>query len=156
MQGAVKYKENYFYILLLVKGEKTVEIIKQYLVTFVVFFAIDILWLGVIAKNLYKENLGYIMAEKTNWAAAIIFYTIFIGGLIFFAINPALKRDSIMYAVSLGALFGFMTYATYDMTNLATLKDWPLKITIIDIIWGTTLNALTAGVSFYIIKLIAK
>ncbi|OLS03043.1 DUF2177 family protein [Tissierella creatinophila] len=132
------------------------EIIKHYIVTFLVFFAIDIVWLGIVAKKLYKENLSHLMADSTNWTAAIIFYALFIGGLIFFAINPALKKDSIIYAISIGALFGFMTYATYDMTNLATLKDWPLKITIIDIIWGTTLNALTAGISFYIIKLIDK
>lgn len=132
------------------------EIIKHYIVTFVVFFAIDIVWLGVVAKKLYKENLSHLMADSTNWTAAIIFYALFIGGLIFFAINPALKKDSIIYAISVGALFGFMTYATYDMTNLATLKDWPLNITIIDIIWGTTLNALTAGISFYIIKFIDK
>ena len=132
------------------------NIIRNYLITLIVFFAIDILWLGFIAKKLYRDNLGYIMADKTNWPAAIIFYLVYIGGLIFFAINPALAKDNIVYALGIGALFGFMTYATYDMTNLATLKDWPLKITIIDIIWGTTLNGLTAIASFYIIKLIEK
>lgn len=128
-------------------------IIKQYLVAFVVFFVIDIAWLGFIAKNLYRENLGHLMRSSTNWAAAVIFYALFIGGLVFFVINPALEKDSIVYALLVGALFGFMTYATYDMTNLATLKDWPLKITVIDIAWGTVLNGLTASISFYIIKL---
>lgn len=129
-------------------------IIKTYLVAFVVFFAIDIVWLGFVAKNLYRENLGHMMADKTNWPAAIIFYAIFIAGLIFFAIHPALEKDSWTYALLVGGLFGFMCYATYDMTNLATLKDWPLKITVIDIIWGTVLNALTSVVSFFIIRLI--
>lgn len=129
------------------------EIIKQYIVTMIVFFAIDIAWLGFIARKLYRESLGYIMADSTNWPAAVIFYAMYIGGILFFVLNPALKNDSITYAILVGALFGFITYATYDMTNLATLKDWPLKITIIDILWGTSLNALTAGVSFYIIKL---
>lgn len=129
-------------------------IIKIYLVTFIVFFVIDIIWLGFVAKKIYRDNLGDLMADKTNWVAAIIFYAIFIGGLIFFAINPALQKDSWTYALSVGALFGFMCYATYDMTNLATLKGWPLKITIIDIIWGTVLNGLTLVVSFFIIKLI--
>lgn len=129
-------------------------IIKTYFVALVVFFAIDILWLGFIAKDLYRENLGHMMAPKTNWAAAIIFYAIFIGGLVFFAINPALQKDSWSYALLVGALFGFMCYATYDMTNLATLKDWPLKIVVIDIIWGTVLNGLTSVGSFFIIKLI--
>lgn len=99
------------------------NIIRNYLITLIVFFAIDILWLGFIAKKLYRDNLGYIMADKTNWPAAIIFYLVYIGGLIFFAINPALAKDNIVYALGIGALFGFMTYATYDMTNLATLKD---------------------------------
>lgn len=132
------------------------EIIKQYIVTMIVFFAIDIAWLGFIAKKLYRESLGYIMADSTNWPAAIIFYSMYIGGILFFVLNPALEKGSMNYAILVGALFGFITYATYDMTNLATLKDWPLKITIIDIIWGTSLNALTAGVSFYIIKMMGK
>lgn len=132
------------------------EIIKQYIVTMIVFFAIDIAWLGFIAKKLYRESLGYIMADSTNWPAAIIFYAMYIGGILFFVLNPALEKGSMNYAILVGALFGFITYATYDMTNLATLKDWPLKITIIDIIWGTSLNALTAGVSFYIIKMMGK
>lgn len=130
------------------------EIIKKYFITLVIFFFIDILWLGFVARNLYLENLGHLMRDKTNWLAAIIFYSFFIGGLIFFVINPALKKESIAYAFLAGALFGFMTYSTYDMTNLATLKDWPLKTTIIDIAWGTFLNGLTSGVSFYIIKFI--
>lgn len=130
------------------------EFVKQYIVTFVVFFAIDILWLGFIAKDFYRNSLGHLMRESINWPAAIIFYSIFIVGLIFFAINPAIEKNSISYAFLVGALFGFMTYATYDMTNLATLKDWPIKTTIVDIIWGTSLNSFTAGISFYIIKLI--
>lgn len=129
------------------------EMIRNYGITFVVFFAIDLLWLGLVAKNLYAKHLGYIMADKTNWPAAIIFYLLFIAGLIFFAINPALEKNSIVNAFVVGGIFGFITYSTYDMTNLATLKDWPIFITVIDIIWGTVLNSLTAGVSFYIINL---
>ncbi len=131
------------------------EMIRNYIITFVVFFAVDIVWLGFVAKDLYSKHLGFLMAAKTNWTAAIIFYAIFIVGLIFFAINPALEKESIKYAFLIGGLFGFMTYATYDMTNLATLKDWPVLITVIDIIWGTVLNSLTAGISFYIITLLS-
>lgn len=116
------------------------------------FFAIDILWLGFVAKNLYRDHLGHLMRASTNWPAAILFYMAFIGGLIFFVINPALEKDSYTYALVIGGLFGFITYATYDMTNLATLKDWPLFITVIDITWGTVLNALTSMVSFFIIN----
>lgn len=128
--------------------------IKTYLISLIVFFAIDILWLGFIAKKLYREEIGHLMAEKTNWPAAIIFYSIFIGGLVLFAVIPALEKESLTYALQMGALFGFMCYATYDMTNLATLKDWPVKITIIDILWGTILNSLTAGISFSVLRLL--
>lgn len=131
------------------------EFIRNYLVAFVVFFAIDIVWLGFIAKNIYDKHLGFIRADSINWPAAIIFYLLFIGGLIFFVINPALEKNSIAYAFVIGGFFGLLTYATYDMTNLATLKDWPVFITVVDLLWGTLLNSMTAGFSFYIIKLLA-
>lgn len=129
------------------------EMIRNYGITFLVFFTIDIFWLGFVAKKLYSKHLGHLMADSTNWVAALIFYSLFIVGLIFFAINPALEKDSIMYAFLVGGLFGFMTYSTYDMTNLATLRDWPVIITALDITWGTLLNGMTAGISFYIINL---
>lgn len=129
-------------------------LIKMYLISLIVFFAIDIFWLGFFAKKFYRAQIGHLMAVKTNWPAAVIFYSIFIGGLVLFAVNPALEQDSWLHALKMGAFFGFMCYATYDMTNLATLKDWPLKITIIDIIWGTVLNSFTATLSFFIVRLI--
>lgn len=129
------------------------ETIRNYGITLAVFFVIDILWLGFISKKLYAKHLGYILADKTNWPAALIFYFLYIAGLIFFVINPALDKNSLLYAFAVGGLFGFITYATYDMTNLATLKDWPLIITAVDIVWGTFLNAMTAGLSYYIINL---
>lgn len=130
------------------------SLIKMYGISFTVFFAIDLIWLGLIAKNLYREHLGYIMSPSVNWVAAIGFYIFYIAGLIFFAIAPAIERDSLLYAAFVGAFFGFITYATYDMTNLATLKDWPVFITVVDIIWGTVLCGLTASVSFIILKAI--
>ena len=121
-----------------------------YLITVVVFFLVDIVWLGFISKNLYKEYLGHLMAPKVNWTAAIIFYLLFIVGLVFFAINPAIEKESLKHAFLLGGFFGLITYSTYDLTNLATLKDWPINITIIDIIWGTILNSATAGLTFLV------
>lgn len=129
-------------------------LIKTYLVSLGVFFAIDILWLGFVAKDFYRAQIGHLMAEKTNWPAVVLFYSVFIGGLVWFAVNPALEKESWTYALKMGALFGFMCYATYDMTNLATLKDWPIAITIVDILWGTVLNGLTATISYYIVRLI--
>lgn len=138
-----------------VKGRWNMTIIKMYLTSLIIFFLIDILWLGFIAKDFYRNQIGHLMAVKTNWAAAIIFYSVFIGGLVWFAVNPALEKESWTHALKMGALFGFMCYATYDMTNLATLENWPLKITLIDIAWGTILNSLTAVSSFFIVKFIS-
>lgn len=125
------------------------KILLTYLLTALVFFAIDLLWLGIIAKNLYQKYLGHLLGE-VNWTAAIIFYLIFISGILIFAVLPALEKDSMMYAVTYGALFGFFTYATYDLTNLATLKDWPLQVVFIDIAWGIVLTATVAVSGFFI------
>lgn len=128
------------------------EIIKTYAISFVTFFLIDIVWLVVVARKLYQKELGYIMSEKPNWIVAALFYLIFIAGLIFFVINPALEKNSWTYALLVGMLFGLITYSTYDLTNLATLKDWPIKITIIDLIWGTSLGGLVSTITFFILK----
>lgn len=128
------------------------EIVKNYLITFVVYFGIEMVWLGLIAKNLYEKHIGHLLADKPNLVVSIIYFIIVVAGLIFFAISPALEKNSLTYAIFAGALFGFMTYATYTMTNLATLRDWPMMIAIIDIAWGTVLNGLTAGISFYVIN----
>ena len=92
------------------------------------------------------------MKEKPDWMAAILFYLLYIIGLVFFVINPALEKSSWQYALFAGLFFGFITYATYDLTNLATLKDWPLTITIIDLIWGSVLGASVSVVTYAIIK----
>jgi len=128
------------------------DYIKMYFITLAVFFVIDLAWLGLIAKNLYSQQLGFIMKENVNWIAAITFYLIFIIGIVYFVVNPAIINDNWKYALFAGMLFGFISYATYDLTNLATLKDWPLKITIIDLIWGTSLGGLTSIISFLINK----
>lgn len=128
------------------------KLIIGYLLTAVVFFAIDMAWLGFIAKGLYNKYLGSFLADQVNWVAAIIFYLLFIVGIFIFAIMPAVEKDSLMKAVMLGALFGFFTYATYDLTNLATLKDWPIKIVFIDIAWGAVLTASVSASGFTIMK----
>lgn len=126
--------------------------IKTYITALIVFFAIDLVWLGVIAAKLYRHYLGGLMADKVNWPAALIFYGIFISGLVYFVIEPALAKQSLSFAIGAGAFFGFITYATYDLTNLATLKDWPLPITIIDLIWGSILSASVSGISYFILQ----
>ncbi len=113
---------------------------------------VDMLWLGVIAKNIYQKYLGSFLSDRVNWTAAFIFYFIYVVGISIFAIYPAVNKGSVYNAILMGALFGFFTYATYDLTNLATLKGWPLPIVIIDIIWGSVLGAIVSFSGFYIVK----
>ena len=121
--------------------------LKLYLLTIPVFFAIDLLWLGVIAKNLYQKSLAHLLSPTVNWPAAFVFYAIYIAGIILFAVRPGLAGQSLAKAATWGALFGFFTYATYDLTNLATLRDWPLKVVVVDIAWGVLLCTAVASAS---------
>ena len=119
-----------------------------YVIATITFFAIDLTWLGLIARKFYFDQLGHLMKTDINWIAAITFYLIFIVGILVFAVYPALNSNSIQKALLLGALFGFIAYATYDLTNLATLKDWPVKLVIVDMIWGAILSASVAVITF--------
>ncbi len=123
---------------------------KIYLIALPVFFAIDMVWLGFVARNFYRGQIGSLLKDDVNWTAAISFYLLFIGGLVYFVIEPALKSGSWSQALLVGALFGFMTYATYDLTNLATLKDWPLLVTFVDMAWGMVLAASVSTVTYLI------
>lgn len=124
--------------------------IKLYLIALPVFLGIDMIWLGLVAKGFYSKQIGFLMRLNVNWAAAIVFYLLFIVGLILFVIIPALDKSSWIQALLLGALFGLITYATYDLTNLATIKDWPLLVTFIDLLWGTTLAASVSVITYFI------
>ena len=115
--------------------------LKLYCIALPIFFAVDMVWLGIAAKNFYAKHIGFLMKTNVNWAAAILFYLLFIAGLVVFVVFPALEKGSWVRALLFGALFGLITYATYDLTNLATLKDWPLVVTVVDLIWGTVLAA---------------
>lgn len=126
-----------------------IKYILLYLVTLAAFFVIDMIWLGLIAKGFYRKQLGFIMAEKINWAAAILFYLLFITGLVFFVVNPALRQDSALYAFLTGAFFGMICYATYDLSNLATLKNWPPIVTLVDIVWGSSLAGILSVIGFF-------
>jgi uncharacterized membrane protein len=124
--------------------------LKLYLIALPIFFLVDMIWLGVIAKNFYKNQIGFLMKPDVNWTAAIIFYLLFLVGVVLFVIEPALEKKNLMFALSRGALFGLITYATYDLTNLATLKDWPLKVVVVDMIWGALLPGTVCGSSYWI------
>jgi len=124
--------------------------VKLFLIALPVFFAIDIVWLALVAKNFYQQQIGFLMRPNVNWVAAIIFYLLFIAGLVVFIISPAVVKQSWIHALLFGALFGLITYATYDLTNLATLKDWPLLVTMVDLIWGTVLAASVSVITYFI------
>ena len=124
--------------------------IKLYFIALPIFLALDMIWLGLVAKNFYSNQIGFLMKSNINWTAAIIFYLLFIVGLVLFVITPAIEKGSWFYALIFGALFGLITYATYDLTNLATIKNWPIILTIVDLIWGTVLAASVSVISFFI------
>lgn len=121
------------------------ELLFPYLLTLLFFFLIDMLWLGLLARGFYDRQIGFLRSEKVNWTAGLLFYFLFNLGLLLFAVEPALDGGSVSLALQRGALYGFFTYMTYDLTNLATLKGWPVKMVVVDILWGTALCAAVAG-----------
>ncbi len=123
--------------------------LKLYLITFLTFLAIDSLWLGLVAPSFYRSQIGYIMAETPNYFAAGLFYLVFIFGMVVFIVDPGVREGTLIQSVSRGALFGLVTYATYDLTNLATLEGWPVLLTVVDLTWGTVLSAAVTLVSVW-------
>jgi len=121
---------------------------KLYAIALPVFFAIDMVWLVLIARNFYKNQIGFLMKPDVNWPAAITFYLLFLVGLIVFVIEPAVAKKEWLQALGKGALFGLITYATYDLTNLATLKDWPFTVVWVDMIWGAVLAASVSVITY--------
>ena len=114
----------------------------QVIVTLLLFTLVDLVWLVRVAPKLYRKYIGHLMGDRVNLVGAGLFYIVFIVGLVYFVIGPNIN-DPLMAFVS-GAMFGLVTYATYDLTNLATLKAWPVTITVIDLIWGTFVTAVTS------------
>ena len=123
-----------------------------YLATVTVFLAIDFIWLSQVARRFYADALGDLLLERPNIAAAAGFYTVYAAGIVFFAVLPAMKSGSAMSALTHGARFGFFAYATYDMTNYATLRHWPVSVTAVDILWGTLLTGFSAFSGYLIMR----
>jgi uncharacterized membrane protein len=124
----------------------------SYLVALATFVAVDMAWLGTMASRFYKPALGDIAIAGVNLPPAVVFYLVYPVGLVIFAIEPALRAGSWLNAAVYGALFGFFTYATYDLTNQATLRNWTSSLTVVDVVWGTFLGALTSAVTFWVIS----
>ena len=118
--------------------------VKRYSLTLVILLALDALWLGVIAPSFYQAQIGFLMAASPNWSAAGAFYLLFVAGLVAFVISPGIEAGTPSRAAWRGAFFGLIAYATYDLTNLATLERWPLLLTVVDMAWGASLCAATA------------
>lgn len=125
-------------------------IFKLYVVAFAVFMIIDLVWLGVVAQSFYQSQMGHLMRTQVNWIAAVAFYMVFVAGIVVLVAIPALDRQSLGHAVVLGALFGLVTYAAYDLTNLATLEGFPLTVAIVDLAWGTVLCASVSTVTYLV------
>ena len=125
-------------------------VVKLYLLTVPLFFLIDIVWLGWLGREFYKRQIGFILSDRVNWVAAAAFYLVYIAGILLFAVLPALDTGQATRAMRCGALFGFFTYATYDLTNMATIRGWPLAMVVVDVVWGTLLCTLVASGSFYV------
>ena len=130
--------------------------LKLYLAILIAFFAIDMVWLGLVARTFYRQQLGFLLAPSPNWLAAIVFYLLFIAGILFFVVIPGLEVDSLRATLLRAALFGLITYATYDLTNLATLAGWPVLVTVVDLAWGAFLSAAVTLVSVWAGKRLIK
>lgn len=128
--------------------------IKLFAIALPLLFAADIVWLGIIAKNFYAQQIGFLMRPDIQWPAAILFYLLYIAGLVFFVILPARAGGSWLSVLASGALFGLIAYATYDLSNLATLKGWPVVLTIADLAWGAVLSGTVSLATFLIANIL--
>ena len=128
------------------------EYIKLYLISATSFLVLDSIWLGLIAPKFYKTYIGHVMAKNANLFAAGLFYVIFIAGLVFFVVEPAVKEASWLTALTRGAFFGLVTYGTYDLTSQAVIKDWPWLVTGVDLLWGTFITAMVSVVAVLIAR----
>ena len=131
-------------------GSVSMRQLKLYLALLPVFFLVDMLWLGVIAADFYQAQIGHLLSPRVDWAAALAFYLLFIGGIQYFGVRPGLASGRIGDAAFNGALFGFFTYLTYELTNRATLPAWPLKMVFADTAWGVLLCAVVASIGCWI------
>ena len=122
-------------------------------IAFALLLIIDMVWLMWLGRGFYVEEIGSLLLEQPNLIAAFCFYALYIAGLVYLVIAPAAEADSVMKAVVSGAIFGLVAYATYDLTNLAVMKGFTLKIALIDMVWGMVLSAAVSGLTVKIVSL---
>jgi uncharacterized membrane protein len=131
-----------------------VQFLKLYAATAAVFFALDLTWLGVVARGFYKAQMGHLMRADAQWVPAVVFYLVYVAAIIVLCVKPALERDSVARGVALGAVFGLAAYAAFDLTGLALLKDFPLTGALVDLTWGTCVTAAVSGASVAIARVL--
>lgn len=124
------------------------QVVSLYGLTSLVFFGIDLVWLGVVARGFYGNHLGHLMRETPMWPAALAFYGIYIAGILVFAVLPSLEAGSLVRAIGLGAFFGLVAYATFDLTSLALFRDFPVVVVVVDLVWGSVLTATVAAAGY--------
>ena len=122
--------------------------VKVYLISLIGFLVIDFVWLAFVARTFYRKHLGFLLADQPNWWAAVAFYLLFVAGMVVFVVTPCLQAGSLRKVLLLGAFFGLVTYATYDLTNHATVKNWPWIVTVIDLCWGAVLAATVSSIGY--------
>ena len=130
--------------------------IVAYIAAAVVFCAMDFVWLTIVAKNFYQSHMGHLMASEPKMGAAAAFYILFLAGLVFFAVSPALREQNWLVALGLSAFLGLLAYASYDLTNLATLKGWSLSLTLVDIIWGVIVSSASGTAAYFAVRAFEK
>lgn len=123
--------------------------IRLYLVSLVAFFAVDMIWLVLVARSFYARQIGYLMAPDVNWTPALIFYGLYVAAVLIFVVLPGLRAGNLRSMLVKAAFFGLVAYATYDLTNLATVKDWPLTVTLVDLVWGMVLTSLVSLAGYF-------
>ncbi|MDH3497527.1 MAG: DUF2177 family protein [Gemmatimonadota bacterium] len=128
--------------------------LKLYALTLPVFLAIDLVWLGIVARGFYRSQLGDLLRPDVRWGAALLFYAVYVAALLVLAVVPAVERQSLTRAALLGGLFGFAAYAAYDLTNLATLRGFPTLVAAIDLAWGSVLGAGVAAIAYHLARLV--
>ena len=127
---------------------------KLFVIALPIFLAIDLLWLGVVARTFYREQLGVLMRPEVNWGAALSFYVLFVAGIVILAVAPAIEKESLLRAVGLGATLGLVAYAAFDLTNLAVLQGYPATMAWVDMIWGTILTGTVSGLTYKVFFLL--
>ena len=123
-----------------------------YVASAVVFFGLDLLWLGVVARSFYVRQLGELLSPQPVMSVAGLFYAVYVGGIVLFAVTPALQAQSWLTALVLGVLLGVVAYGTYDMTNLSTIRNWPALMSVVDWVWGSLLTGVAATAGYLAVR----